>query len=162
MKTLLTAAASGLFGTVAVTVSFSLQWPTWVMFIAWVSFYLFGKTVPSSLKALLHLALGMLMGVLIQLTAAFLTPMTGGAGFALSVFFYIGSLAYFARSKRLNNIPAWFLGLIILFGAHPPLEPKPILQLFIPIAAGFLFAWLNNAVVEKLQNLQHSSETASH
>jgi len=162
MKTLLIAFALGLFGAVAVTVSFSLQWPTWVMFIAWVSFYIFGKTVQSSLKVFLHIALGMLMAVLIQLTAAFLTPMIGTFGFALSVFFYIGSLAYFARSKSLNNIPAWFLGLIILFGVHPPLEPAPILQLFIPIIAGFIFAWLNNAVVEKLHNLKHPKEAASH
>ncbi|RDC55950.1 DUF1097 domain-containing protein [Pedobacter chinensis] len=150
MKTLPIAIAFGLFGAVAVTVSFSQQWPTWVMFVAWVSFYIFGKTWQSSLWAFLQIVLGMGMAVLIQVTAGLLSQLIGTLGFAASVFFYIGSLAYFARTKRLNNITAWFLGLIILFGVHPPLEPLPILQLLVPIISGFVFAWLNNLVVEKI------------
>jgi len=150
MKTLPIAIAFGLFGAIAVTVSFSLQWPTWVMFVAWVSFYMFGKNWLSSLKAFSQIALGMLMAILIQLTAGLLTGWIGPLGFPVSVFLYIGSLAYFARTKSLNNIPAWFLGLIILFGVHPPLEPLEVSRLLIPIVAGFVFAWLNNLVVEKL------------
>ncbi len=115
MKTLPIAIAFVLFGSVAVTVSFSQQWPTWVMFVAWVSFYIFGKTWKSSLWAFLQIALGMCMAVLIQVTAGLLSPLIGTFGFAASVFLYIGSLAYFARTGKLSNIPAWFLGLIILF-----------------------------------------------
>lgn len=155
MKTLPVAVIFGLFGAIAVTVSFLLQWPTWVMFVAWVSFYIFGKTVQTSLKAFLHIALGMLMAVLIQLTAALLTGWIGPFGFQLSVFLYIGSLAYFAKTKSLNNIPAWFLGLIILFGVHPEMELLAVSRLFIPIVAGFVFAWANNKVVEKFHVLLH-------
>ena len=155
MKTLPIAIAFGLFGAIAVTVSFSLQWPTWVMFIAWVSFYLFGKTIQTSLKAFLQIALGMVMAVLIQLTAGVLTQFLGPVGFSIAVFLYIGSLAYFARIRNLNNIPAWFLGLIILFGVHPKLEIGEVSQLLIPITAGFVFAWLNNLVVERLHPVQH-------
>jgi hypothetical protein len=154
MKTLPIAIAFGLFGAIAVTVSFSQQWPTWVMFIAWVSFYVFGKTWQSSLWAFLQIVLGMCMAVLIQLTAGLLGEVIGSLSFAASVFLYIGSLAYFARTRRLNNIPAWFLGLIILFGVHPSLEPLPILQIIIPIVAGFVFAWFNNLVVEKIHGYQ--------
>lgn len=154
MKTLPIAIAFGLFGAIAVTVSFSQQWPTWVMFIAWVSFYIFGKTWQSSLWVFLQIVLGMCMAVLIQLTAGLLGQLIGTLGFSVSVFLYIGSLAYIAGTKKLNNIPAWFLGLIILFGVHPPLEPLPILQILIPIAAGFVFAWLNNMAVEKIHGYQ--------
>lgn len=154
MKTLPIAIAFGLFGAIAVTVSFSQQWPTWIMFIAWVSFYIFGKKWQSSLWAFLQIVLGMCMAVLIQVTAGLLSQIIGQFGFPVSVFLYIGSLAYFARTKKLNNIPAWFLGLIILFGIHPPLEPLPILKLLIPIISGFVFAWMNNWVVEKIHTRQ--------
>jgi len=158
MKTLPTAIAFGLFGAIAVTISFSLQWPTWVMFVAWVSFYIFGRTWQASIKTFLQITLGMIMAVLIQLTAGLLTTLVGPLGFPLSVFFFIGSLPYVARTKNLNNIPAWFLGLIILFGVHPELEPLPIAKLLIPISAGFIFAWANNLVVEKLHALQPQHE----
>jgi hypothetical protein len=154
MKTLPTAIAFGLFGAIAVTVSFSLQWPTWVMFIAWVSFYLFGKSLQTSLKAFIQIVLGMIMAVLIQLTAGALTQYLGPVGFPVAVFLYIGSLAYFARTRNLNNIPAWFLGLIILFGVHPKPEVPEVSQILIPITAGFVFAWLNNLVVERLHPVQ--------
>lgn len=154
MKTLPVAIAFGLFGAVAVSISFSQQWPTWVMFVAWVSFYIFGKKWQTSFWAFLQIVLGMAMAIMIQLTAGLLEQWIGKLGFPVSVFLYIGSLAYFAGTKKLNNIPAWFLGLIILFGIHPPLEPLPILQLLIPIISGFVFAWLNNSVVEKIHERQ--------
>ncbi|MFS4473240.1 DUF1097 domain-containing protein [Chryseobacterium sp. T20] len=156
MKTLPIAVAFGFFGAVAVTVSFSMQWPTWVMFLAWVSFYIFGKKVETSLWALLQIILGMIMAILIQLTAGGLDQLIGGLSFPVAVFLYIGSLAYFAGTKKLNNIPAWFLGLIILFGIHPPLEPLPVFKLLLPILAGFVFAWLNNKVVEMIYERQTS------
>ncbi len=106
MKTLPIAIAFGLFGALAVTVSFSKQ-PTYVMFIAWFSFYIFGKTWQSSLWVFLQIVLGMCMAVLIQLTAGLLSQLIGTFGFAASVFLYIGSLAYIARTRKLNNIPAW-------------------------------------------------------
>jgi len=154
MKTLPIAIALGLFGAIAVMVSFSLQWPTWVMFVAWVSFYIFGKSLQTSLKAFLQIMLGMILAILIQLTARWLTSFIGPIGFPVSVFFYIGSLAFLSRIRGLDNIPAWFMGLIILFGIHPKLELFEVSKLLIPIAAGFVFAWLNNRVVEKLHAIQ--------
>jgi hypothetical protein len=159
MKTLLIAIVFGAFGAIAVSVSFAMHWPTWVMFIAWVSFYLFGKTVRSSALALLQIVLGIVMGVLMSLSAAFLGNFIGALGFPLAVFFFIGSLAYIMKLKVINNIPAWFLGLIIFFGVHPPVAPAPLLLLLVPIVAGFVFAWMNNKIVDRLL---HVSRTAAH
>jgi hypothetical protein len=156
MKTLLIAITFGLFGAIAVSVSFAMGWPTWVMFIAWVSYYIFGKTWQSSLRAFLQIELGTLMGVLIQLSGAFLGSFVGPLALPAAVFVFIGSLAYIARIKTLDNIPAWFLGLIILFGMHPPLTPLPILQLIIPLVAGFLFAWGNDSAVERILHMDSS------
>ena len=160
MKTFSIGFILGLFGAVAVALSFALQWPTWVMFVAWVSYYLFGKTLKTSLPVFIQMALGIVMGILIQGTGKWLSEHLGGFGLPVAVFVFIGSLAYISQLKKLNSIPAWFLGLIIFFGVHPPLAPLPVIKLFIPIIAGFLFAWLNDSVVQQVirrnQPVHHS------
>ena len=160
MKTFSIGFILGLFGAVAVALSFALQWPTWVMFVAWVSYYLFGKTLKTSLPVFIQIALGIVMGILIQGTGKWLSEHLGGFGLPVAVFFFIGSLAYISQLKKLNSIPAWFLGLIIFFGVHPPLAPLPVIKLFIPIIAGFLFAWLNDSAVQQVirrnQPVHHS------
>lgn len=147
MKTLSSALIMGILGAVAVFVSFSLQLPTWILFIAWVSYYLFGKSLRTAVVSLIPIVFGMLMGVAIQLTAEGLSGTVGQLGLPLAVFVFIGSLAYLSKIEILSNIPAWFIGLIIFFGAHPPMESIPILRLFIPVIAGFLFAFLNDSAI---------------
>ncbi|HKZ66223.1 MAG TPA: DUF1097 domain-containing protein [Chitinophagaceae bacterium] len=156
MKTFFVGLILGLFGAVAVSISFALQWPTWVMFVAWVSYYLFGKTLKTSLPVLIQIASGILMGLLIQISGKWLSGYIGAVGLPVAVFFFIGSLAYISQLKILNSIPACFLGLIIFFGVHPPIEPLPIIELFIPIIAGFLFAWLNDSAVQQVIHRNHS------
>lgn len=150
MKTFSTGILFGLFGAVAVSVSFAAQWPTWVMFVAWVSYYIFGKSIKTSLYAFLQIALGITMGIGMQLTGMFLGKYIGAFGLPIAVFFFIGSLAYITKIKALSTIPAWFLGLIIFFGAHPDIAPVPLLKLFVPILAGFIFAWANDNAVHRV------------
>ncbi|VXA91875.1 conserved membrane hypothetical protein [Flavobacterium sp. 9AF] len=155
MKQFLTAIIMGACGALAVFVSFSLQWPTWVLFIAWVSYYLFGKSIQSAVLALIPITAGIAMGILIQLLGKTLGGYLGSAGFPLSIFLLIGALAYLSKIKFLNNIPAWFIGLIIFFGVHPSIEFKPIFSLFIPIIAGICFAYINDSALNLLSKKQH-------
>ncbi|WP_299070096.1 DUF1097 domain-containing protein [uncultured Aquimarina sp.] len=144
MKTFLTALVMGLCGALAVFISFSMGWATWVMFLSWVSYYLFGKSIKVYSPSFLQIILGIVMGVLIQSLASLLVPVMGALGFPLTVFVLIGSLAYATKIKGLNNIPAWFLGLIIFFGVHPELKIIPVLGLLVPIVAGVVFALIND------------------
>ncbi len=144
MKTFLTALIMGLCGALAVSISFSMGWATWVMFLAWVSYYLFGKSIKVYSPSFLQIILGVVMGVLIQSLASLLVSAMGALGFPLTVFVLIGSLAYLAKIKGLNNIPAWFLGLIIFFGVHPELQIIPVLGLLVPMIAGVVFALIND------------------
>ncbi|MDI1305070.1 MAG: DUF1097 family protein, partial [bacterium] len=86
MKTFQTAILFGLFGAVAVSISFAAQWPTWVMFIAWVSYYIFGRTIKNSAFAFIQIILGILMGAMIQLTGIFLGSYFGAFGLPVSIF----------------------------------------------------------------------------
>lgn len=151
MKTFQTAIIFGLFGAIAVSISFAAKWPTWVMFIAWVSFYIFGRNLKSSFFAFIQIISGITMGAMIQFTGIFLADYFGAFGLPLAIFIYIGSLAYISKIKSLSSIPAWFLGLIVFFGIHPKLEFLSLVELLIPLLFGFLFAFLNHLAVHKIQ-----------
>ncbi len=148
----------GLSGAIAVSVSFSAGWPTWVMFIAWVSYFLFGRDLISTCLSLLQICAGILMGISIQLSAGILSPVLAGIAFPLTVFLLIGSLAYLSQIKGLNNIPAWFIGLIIFFGVHPEIKAVPVMKLIIPITAGFAFAMLNDYGVKSINRLKTTQQ----
>lgn len=157
MKTFSTALVMGLCGATAVFVSFSLAWPTWVMFIAWVGYYIFGRTIKTAAISFLQVAMGIALGILIQTLGHQLTSLAGRFGLPLAVFILIGSLAYVSKIRLLGNIPAWFLGLIIFFGVHPRLEPLPLLSLFVPIIAGFAFAIINDFGVKLITRQHHTT-----
>jgi Protein of unknown function (DUF1097) len=152
MKTFLAGCIFGLFGAAAVALTFAAHWPTWVLFIAWVSYYIFGKTVKSSAIAFGQIVLGIVMGLAIQVAGTHLSGLIGGLGLPVAVFFFIGSLAYVMKVKTINNIPAWFMGLIVFFGIRPPIEPQPILDLLVPLATGFVLAWMNDNAVYLIQS----------
>ena len=151
MKQFLTAITMGALGALAVFISFSFHWPTWILFIAWLSYYIFGKSLKSAFYTLIPITTGIFMGISIQILGGFLSKYLGAIGFPIAVFICITSLTYLAKIKLLSNIPAWFIGLIIFFGNHPPIEFKPILSLFIPIIVGFLFAFLNDITADRIQ-----------
>jgi len=151
MKQFLSAITMGTLATLAIFTSFSFQWPTWVLFIAWLSYYIFGKSLKSALYAFLPITAGIALGIAIQLLGSVLSQYFGTIGFPLAVLICITSLGYLSKIKSLSNVPAWFMGLIIFFSVHPHLEAKPILILFIPIIVGFIFAYLNDTITSIIQ-----------
>jgi hypothetical protein len=159
MKTLLSGALMGLFGATAVLLSQTLQWPGWVLFIAWVSFYLFGKSVKKSVYIYLQMILGIGLAVLIQVTGRALSEAFGLLGLPLAVFLFIGSLAFITKIKGLGDIAAWFLGLIVFFGIHPAIEFLSIARLLLPLATGFTFAWLLDTILKQIHS--PSNQTAN-
>lgn len=136
----------GFCGALATLIAFSLQLPSWVLFIAWVSYYLFGKSLKSALYTIIPITSGIIMGIMIKLLGAGFSQHLGILGFPLAVFILITSLTYLSKIKWLDNIPAWFIGLIIFFGVHPNIEFKPIMLIFISITLGFIFAFLNDRI----------------
>jgi len=146
MKQFLTASIMGFCGALATLISFSFQLPSWVLFLAWVSYYLFGKSLKSALYALIPITCGIIMGITIKLFGGGLNQYLGNLGFPLAVFILITSLTYLSKIKWLQNIPAWFIGLIIFFGVHPNIELKPIIIIFTSITLGFVFAFLNDII----------------
>jgi hypothetical protein len=140
----------GLFGAFAVFLSITIGWPGWVLFMTWVCFYLFGKSVKKSLNIYLQIVLGICLGILIETLGGIFSESIGMSGLYLAIFLFIGSLAFLTRIKGLNDIAAWFIGLIIFFGVEPRIEILPITKmLLLPLAAGFLFGYVLDTIVTK-------------
>lgn len=140
----------GLFGTLAVFLSISIGWPGWVLFIAWVSFYLFGKSLKKSLNIYLQIILGIGLGVLIEMFGKLFSERIGMWGLYLAVFLLIGSLAFLTKIKGLRDLAAWFIGLIVFFGVEPHLEVVSIARLLLlPLAVGFLFGYTLDTILTK-------------
>lgn len=140
----------GLCGALAVFLSISVGWPGWVLFMAWVSFYLFGKSLKKSLNIYLQITLGIGLGILIETFGKLFSESIGMWGLYLAIFLLIGSLAFFTRIKGLRDIAAWFIGLIVFFGVAPHIEILRIAKmLLLPLAAGFLFGYVLDAIVTK-------------
>ena len=115
MKTTIFGALMGLFGGLAVFLSISLNWPGWVLFLAWVCFYLYGKSAKKSLNIYLQITLGIVLAILIELVGGFLIGAIGGLGLYVAIFFFIGSLAFLIKIKGLHDLTAWFFGLVVFF-----------------------------------------------
>lgn len=150
MKTTIFGALMGLFGGLAVFLSISLHWPGWVLFLAWVCFYLYGKSTKKSLNIYIQITLGIVLAVLIELVGGLLIGAIGGLGLYVAIFFFIGSLAFLIKIKGLHDLTAWFIGLVVFFGVEPELRPIEIAhQLLLPLAAGFAFGIIVDMIVMK-------------
>jgi hypothetical protein len=150
MKTLIFGSLMGLFGAFAVFLSITIGWPGWVLFMTWVCFYLFGKSIKKSLNIYLQIVLGICLGILIETLGGIFLESVGMLGLYLAIFLLIGSLAFLTRIKGLNDIAAWFIGLIVFFGVEPHIEILPITKmLLLPLATGFLFGYVLDTIITK-------------
>ncbi|TYP98195.1 uncharacterized protein DUF1097 [Tenacibaculum adriaticum] len=149
MKTLIYGISIGLFGAVALSLASFFAWPSWVLFIAWISFSFYGKSVKKSINIYLEIILGIFMGVLIEVLGDSLSIFIGSFSSPLALFLLTSSLPFITKIKGLDDIEAWFIGMIVFFGVHPPLELVHIIKLFPPLAAGFIFAYVLDTTVTK-------------
>lgn len=151
MKTFIFGSLMGIFGAFAVFLSITIGWPSWVLFMAWVCFYLFGKSIKKSLNIYLQIVLGIGLGVLIESLGGYFSVYIGIWGMYMAIFLLIGSLAFITKIKALGDIAAWFIGLIVFFGVGPDIEILPITKmLLLPLIAGFVFAYVLDTIVTNL------------
>jgi len=149
MFTLFTAVAATT-AAVAAGSSLLLTLPVWAMFIGWVAFFSRGLTWRDGLVNLGCVSMGIAFGMGAALSVSTLTPSLGF--FALPVVvFVVAMIVVSLRALRvMNNLIAYFLGLIAYFAAH--LEPslESFAQLGGASSLGSFAGWLSHAVQQRL------------
>jgi hypothetical protein len=148
MKTLFFGSLMGLFGAFAVYISLAFNMPAWVLFLAWVCFYFYGKLPKRIINIYLQIVLGIILSALIEISGEILSTGIGNTGRYLAIFFFVGSLAYLIKIRGLHDLTAWFLGFVTFFGTGVEVSFIPLLRtLLIPLASGFILGYLVDFIV---------------
>ncbi|WP_426129234.1 DUF1097 domain-containing protein [Pararhizobium sp. PWRC1-1] len=147
--TILTLAAA-LTAAIAATASASLGWPVWAMFMGWVAFFVRGHSASDAFFSYLCLVIGIAFGVGAAAAVGALIPLIGPLAFGPVVFVVAIVVVSLRALPPVNNVPAYFLGLITLFAAH--LEPG--ILAFSELAAvsglGSFAAWIAHKLQTKI------------
>ncbi|EKF54158.1 hypothetical protein I215_13877 [Galbibacter marinus] len=145
----------GVMSAIAVVSTHQLNLHTWVLFMAWVSFFIFGKEPKQMALSFTQIVIGIGIGALLMLKSKFLTAYIGDAGLPIAVVVIIATFMYLVpRLKSLNTIPIYFMGLIIFFGTHPVLNFSEVGLVVLTVVTGFFFAWTTSKLESILAN-QH-------
>ncbi|OLF56476.1 DUF1097 domain-containing protein [Pseudomonas chlororaphis] len=149
MFTLFTAIAAAT-AALAAGSSLLLSLPVWAMFVGWVAFFSRGLTLRDGLINLGCVLTGLAVGMAAALSIGALSPSLGPWALPLVVF-GVAMLVVSLRSLRvMNNLVAYFLGLIAWFAAH--LEPS--LESFAELGGagtlGSFAGWLSHAIQQRL------------
>lgn len=156
MKSFQQAITMGLISAIAVFISSYFQLPIWVLFMAWVSYYLFDMNLKSALTIFTQQVLGILIAIIIQYGGTELKALVGDFGFPIIIFIIMSGVFYISKLKHFNNIPAYFLGMIVWFGSSTPYSINRFLLLGITLIMGYIFAWINVVISGRIE-LKHQS-----
>jgi hypothetical protein len=138
---LLTLAAS-IVAAAAATTSAGLGWPVWAMFIGWVAFFTGGHSWKGAVSSYVCVALGIALGNVAVIGIGTLLPFIDYLAFGLVVFVVAIVVVSLRSLPWLNNIPAYFLGLIAFFAAHMEPGVAAFLELAAVGAIGSSAAWI--------------------
>ncbi len=140
---LLTLTAS-VVAAVAATTSAGLGWPVWGMFIGWVAFFTGWHSAGKAASSFLCVVLGVGFGCVAAIGVGTLLPLVDYFAFGIVVFIIAIVVVSLRAVPRLNNIPAYFLGLIAFFAARAAPGLPALLELSAVSALGTLAAWVTH------------------
>lgn len=117
--------------------------PPWILFVGWVGHDVFCETPKNIGPTYIQGVVGIFLAITISLTGGFLSNYISPLGGPLAVFLVVFFLFFVKKAKYLNNIIAYFLGMIAWFGYNESSEFDSILTVILTFGAGFLFAHIN-------------------
>ncbi len=149
MFTLFTAVAATT-AALAAGSSLLLSLPVWAMFVGWVAFFSRGLTWRDGLVNLGCVLMGIAFGAGAALSIGALAPTLGVFALPVVVFAVAMIVVSLRATRTMNNVVAYFLGLISYFAAH--LEPslESFLELSGASGLGSFAGWLSHAVQQRL------------
>ncbi|MFT2091736.1 DUF1097 domain-containing protein [Paraglaciecola sp. 2405UD69-4] len=130
------------------TVTFGVA--PWVMFIGWIAFFTNPSSFSHGLKSALCVSLGVILGAVAHLCIGPLSSYIGSASLGLVVFVVAIIVITLRDVPVINNIVAWFLGLVTFFAIHVEASISVILQLVITVIFGTLAGFLASLLQQKL------------
>tara|TARA_Y100001968_G_scaffold278739_1_gene274227 strand:+ start:4479 stop:4970 length:492 start_codon:yes stop_codon:yes gene_type:complete len=136
--------------TFAATIANGLNWPVWAMFVGWVAFFTGKDTFSGVLATFGCLAFGLIAGNLAGLAIGSMAPKIGFWAIAPVVFVVAFIVVSLRGLSVMNNITAYFLGLITFFAAHISPGISSTISLVVVTALGLIAAYCTASLQRKL------------
>lgn len=143
-------AAAAVTAAAASASSLALELPVWAMFIGWVAFFTRGLTARDGAVNFACVWVGAAIGIAAATAIAALGPTLGKMALPAVVFVVAIVVVSLRAAPILNNIPAYFLGLIAFFAAHMEPTLHTWLHLGAASALGSVAGWVSIMLQQRL------------
>lgn len=147
--TLFTAVAAAT-AALAAGSSLLLSLPVWAMFVGWVAFFSRGLTLRDGLVNLGCVLMGIVFGMGAALSIGALSPTFGLFALPIVVFVVAMVVVSLRATRTMNNIVAYFLGLIAYFAAHLAPSLESFFELGGAASLGSFAGWLSHTIQRRL------------
>jgi hypothetical protein len=145
---------AALVAATAAHISLTLAIAPWAMFMGWVVYFTRAPSAAEGLRSIACVVIGLCLGAAATVTVEAVTPFLGGLALPVTVF-GTALVVIAARSLPvLNNLLAYFIGLITFFAAH--LEPglAAVAELAGAVGLGSLAGWLAQKVESQIRSFR--------
>jgi hypothetical protein len=136
----------GIVAAFAIFTSNQLTIPAWVIFVGWVSYFVFVTNIKESFLCFFHLVVGLFLAASVMICAKYLNVHFPNIALLIIVFVLAASLTFFESFKHFNNIPAYYIGMIVLFASAKPPILSVLFELSYTIAIGIFLGFLTVSV----------------
>lgn len=140
----------GTIAAFAIFISGQLTIPAWAIFIGWVSYFVFAGSVKQGLLCFFHLVMGLFLAALVIVLSTYLNVFFPDVALLIVVFVLAASLTFIESVKPFNNIPAYYIGMIVLFASANPPKLPVIFELSYVLAIGLFLGFLTVSIRDKL------------
>jgi hypothetical protein len=120
------------------------------MFVGWVAWYTRPTSFRQGVATWLCLSGGLVFGALAVMALGVLSPSMGIFALSAVVFFVALTVVSMRNVRLLDNIPAWFLGLIAFFASHMEPGVISVAELGATSAMGVDGGWLSVQLQRRL------------
>ncbi len=141
---------AGIVAAVAAFGSELLSLEAWAMFVGWVAWFTRPASLVQGVNAIVCLWCGLALAVLGHFSVGIFSPAIGLAALPLTVFFLAIVAVGLRTTPVLNNMLAWFLGLVAFFAAEPEAVVPGFLALVAATAIGALAGYVCQALQRQL------------
>lgn len=135
-------AAAAAVAALAAGTSAALTLPVWAMFVGWIAYFTRGGGLRQALEAAACVMLGIVIGMAASLALGVFGPMLGAAALPLVVFVVAMLVLTLRAVPLINNVPAYFLGLVAHFAGHLAPSSAAFLELGSAGLIGSCAGWL--------------------
>lgn len=136
----------GVLASIAIFSANAVGVPPWILFIGWVGHDVFCAQVKDIAPTFTQGIIGIFLAISISSIGSYLGSYVQNLGVPVAVFLIVFFLFFVKKAKYLNNIIAYFLGMIAWFSFNEAPEFRSIITVILTLGAGFLFAHINARV----------------